>query len=208
MAKKQFKAESKRLLDLMINSIYTHKEIFLRELISNASDALDKLYYQSLNGALAGISREEFGIRLAVDRDTRTLGIADRFRKSCRIATGGDDDLYALGLQRLDEILECGRDRKRDTKKYRYILKQIPRLVRRTERALDHCGVYIDRIGLCKHHCYDAAKYKRGNYRRRANCQRLFEGHCAALYYMNKRWLVFLLSHLPDLPFQPPRPPQ
>ena len=77
MANKQFKAESNRLLDLMINSIYTHKEIFLRELISNASDALDKLYYQSLQGALTGISRDEFSIHLTVDKDTRTLVIAD-----------------------------------------------------------------------------------------------------------------------------------
>ena len=77
MATKQFKAESKRLLDLMINSIYTHKEIFLRELISNASDALDKLYYQSLSDNMTGISREEFVIRLAVDKDTRTLTITD-----------------------------------------------------------------------------------------------------------------------------------
>ncbi len=77
MATKQFKAESKRLLDLMINSIYTHKEIFLRELISNASDALDKLYYQSLSGSVTGISREEFTIRLAVDADTRTLTVTD-----------------------------------------------------------------------------------------------------------------------------------
>ena len=77
MANKQFKAESKRLLDLMINSIYTHKEIFLRELISNASDALDKLYYQSLNGALTGVSREEFQIRIDVDESTRTLTVSD-----------------------------------------------------------------------------------------------------------------------------------
>ena len=77
MATKQFKAESKRLLDLMINSIYTHKEIFLRELISNASDALDKLYYQSLSDNLTGVSRDEFFIRLAVDKDNRTLTVTD-----------------------------------------------------------------------------------------------------------------------------------
>ncbi len=77
MANKQFKAESKRLLDLMINSIYTHKEIFLRELISNASDALDKLYYQSLDGAVTGISRDDLSIRLEADADTRTLTVTD-----------------------------------------------------------------------------------------------------------------------------------
>ncbi|QHI72733.1 molecular chaperone HtpG [Aminipila terrae] len=76
MAKKQFKAESKRLLDLMINSIYTHKEIFLREIISNASDAIDKLYYLTLTEN-TGISREDFYIRLAVDKDARSLTITD-----------------------------------------------------------------------------------------------------------------------------------
>ncbi len=77
MANKQFKAESKRLLDLMINSIYTHKEIFLRELISNASDALDKLYYHSLSDGVSGISREDMTISIAVDKDTRTITVAD-----------------------------------------------------------------------------------------------------------------------------------
>ncbi len=77
MAKKQFKAESKRLLDLMINSIYTHKEIFLRELISNASDAIDKLYYHSLTEGDTGISRDDFSIRIEADTENRTLKIID-----------------------------------------------------------------------------------------------------------------------------------
>ncbi|MGN0479576.1 MAG: molecular chaperone HtpG [Hominenteromicrobium sp.] len=77
MAKKQFKAESKRLLDLMINSIYTHKEIFLRELISNASDAIDKLYYQSLGDGGTGLSRDDFEIRIEADKDARVLRIRD-----------------------------------------------------------------------------------------------------------------------------------
>lgn len=77
MAKKQFKAESKRLLDLMINSIYTHKEIFLRELISNASDAVDKLYYQKLTEGSTGLSREDFTIMIEADKDARTLTITD-----------------------------------------------------------------------------------------------------------------------------------
>lgn len=77
MAKKQFKAESKKLLDLMINSIYTHKEIFLRELISNASDALDKLYYQSLQSGDSGIQKKDFYIEIKPDKDMRTLTITD-----------------------------------------------------------------------------------------------------------------------------------
>ena len=75
--KKQFKAESKRLLDLMINSIYTHKEIFLRELVSNASDAIDKLYYQALKENLSDVNREDFQIYLEVNKDARTLTIRD-----------------------------------------------------------------------------------------------------------------------------------
>ncbi|MGM9524626.1 MAG: molecular chaperone HtpG [Faecousia sp.] len=77
MAKKQFKAESKRLLDLMINSIYTHKEIFLRELISNASDAIDKLAYLALTDEKVGLNRSDFVIRLAADKEARTLTVSD-----------------------------------------------------------------------------------------------------------------------------------
>lgn len=77
MAKKQFKAESKRLLDLMINSIYTHKEIFLREIISNASDAIDKLCYISLTDEGVGMSREDFRIRIKVDEDEGTVCVSD-----------------------------------------------------------------------------------------------------------------------------------
>ena len=69
---KQFKAESKRLLDLMINSIYTHREIFLRELISNASDAIDKLYYQTLSVGDTGLSRDDFAIEIIPDKEART----------------------------------------------------------------------------------------------------------------------------------------
>lgn len=77
MSKKQFKAESKRLLDLMINSIYTHKEIFLREIISNASDAIDKLYYHALSDGNTGLNRDDFSIKLSVDKDARTVTIED-----------------------------------------------------------------------------------------------------------------------------------
>ncbi len=77
MAKKQFKAESKRLLDLMINSIYTHKEIFLREIISNASDAIDKLCYRSLTDDSVGMAREDFRIRIDVNKNERTLTVSD-----------------------------------------------------------------------------------------------------------------------------------
>ncbi len=74
---RQFKAESKRLLDLMINSIYTHKEIFLRELISNASDAIDKLYFISLTDEGVKLKREDFEIRITPNKETRTVTISD-----------------------------------------------------------------------------------------------------------------------------------
>ena len=77
MSKRQFKAESKRLLDLMINSIYTHKEIFLREIISNASDAIDKLCYLSLTDDKVGLNRDDFAIRVVIDKPARTITVSD-----------------------------------------------------------------------------------------------------------------------------------
>ena len=77
MEQKQFKAESKRLLDMMIHSIYTHKEIFLRELISNASDAIDKLYFKSLTDDKVGLAKDDFAIWISADKDSRTLKITD-----------------------------------------------------------------------------------------------------------------------------------
>ncbi len=77
MRKKQFKAESKKLLDMMINSIYTHKEIFLRELISNASDAVDKLYFRSLTDDSVNMNRDDFYIRITPDKEKRTLTVSD-----------------------------------------------------------------------------------------------------------------------------------
>lgn len=77
MEKIQFKTESKRLLDLMINSVYTNREIFLRELISNASDAIDKLYFRSLTDQNVGLNREDFFIRIEVDKENRNITIID-----------------------------------------------------------------------------------------------------------------------------------
>ncbi len=77
MAKKQFKTESRKMLDMMINSVYTNKEIFLRELISNASDAIDKRYFRALTDSTLGLPREEYGITIAVDKENRTITISD-----------------------------------------------------------------------------------------------------------------------------------
>ena len=77
MAMRQFKAESKKLLDLMINSIYTNREIFLRELISNASDACDKLYFKSLTDTSINVKKEDLHIHIAADKENRTLTISD-----------------------------------------------------------------------------------------------------------------------------------
>src|SRR5690606_20238230 len=77
MAKKQFKAESKRLLEMMINSIYTQKEIFLRELISNASDAIDKIYYKTLTDDTLVFNKDDYYIKVTIDNSARTLTITD-----------------------------------------------------------------------------------------------------------------------------------
>ena len=77
MAKKQFKAESKKLMDLMINSIYTNKDIFLRELISNASDAIDKLHYRSLTDKSIKVKKNDFEIFISIDKENRNLIIKD-----------------------------------------------------------------------------------------------------------------------------------
>lgn len=77
MEKKEFKAESRRLLDMMINSIYTHKEIFLREVISNASDAIDKLYFKSLTDTSVGMNKDDFAINIVADKENRTLTVSD-----------------------------------------------------------------------------------------------------------------------------------
>ena len=77
MAKKQFKSESKKILDMMINSIYTNNEIFLRELISNASDALDKLYYQSLTDKKINVSKDDLSIFVDIDKKKRIITITD-----------------------------------------------------------------------------------------------------------------------------------
>ena len=77
MKKKQFKTESRKLLDMMINSIYTHKEIFLREIISNASDAIDKLYFRSLTDSAVSMSKSDYAINVKLDKDARTIKISD-----------------------------------------------------------------------------------------------------------------------------------
>ena len=77
MRKKQFKTESQKMLDMMINSIYTHKEIFLRELISNASDAIDKLYYRSLTDSSVSLKREDYEIVIKTDKDAGTITVSD-----------------------------------------------------------------------------------------------------------------------------------
>ena len=96
MSKKQFKTESKRLLDLMINSVYTNKEIFLRELISNASDALDKLYFKTLTDN-SDIKRGDLEIRIAADKTARTVTISDVLSRAY-----GSDEAWQWESEGLD----------------------------------------------------------------------------------------------------------
>lgn len=74
---KKFRAESQKLLEMMIDSVYTHREIFLRELISNAADAIDKQYYKSLSGGESGMNRGDYSIRITADKEKRTLTVSD-----------------------------------------------------------------------------------------------------------------------------------
>jgi len=112
VSKKQFKAESKRLLDLMINSIYTHKEIFLREIISNASDAIDKLCYLSLTDDKVGMNRSDFCIKVAVDKEKRTLTVSDN-----GIGMNKDDMEKNLGIIANSGSFKFKNDLKEDEKK-------------------------------------------------------------------------------------------
>ncbi|MDR1117296.1 MAG: molecular chaperone HtpG [Oscillospiraceae bacterium] len=116
MAKKQFKTESKRVLELMINSIYTNREIFLRELISNASDAIDKLYFHTLEGG-SGLARNDFEILLAADKENRTLTVSDNGCGMTRddleknlgtIAKSGTLDFKSENADKLDELEVIG----------------------------------------------------------------------------------------------------
>ena len=121
MENKQFKAESKRLLDLMINSIYTNKEIFLRELISNASDAIDKLYYRSLTDKKLKINKEDLKIRIDLDKDARIyLHYHGKLKKNRDYEPlqedewdtdvwRGDTELVCLGLEKYSPELDLDR---------------------------------------------------------------------------------------------------
>lgn len=112
---KKFKTESKRMLDLMINSIYTNREIFLRELLSNCSDAMDKLYYKSLTDGLSGFTREDFRINISLDKDARTIKITDNGIGMTReelennlgtIAKSGSFDFKQGGVDKASENID------------------------------------------------------------------------------------------------------
>lgn len=114
---KKFKAESQKVLDMMINSIYTNKEIFMRELLSNASDAIDKLYFKSLNGGASGLSRSDFSINVAFDKDKRTITISDNGIGMTAeelennlgvIAKSGSRDFKAENKEKSDDISIIG----------------------------------------------------------------------------------------------------
>ena len=114
MATKQFKAESKRLLDLMINSIYTHKEIFLRELISNASDATDKLYYNAMKEGKTGITSDSLPIELTLDKanppdqDATSFQVLATEQACANGEPPADADVVVLVGRRLDFRLRFG----------------------------------------------------------------------------------------------------
>ena len=110
MAKKEFQAESKKLMDMMINSIYTNKEIFLRELISNASDAIDKLYYKSLTDTSVGMNKGDFRILLTRDKDNRLLTVSDN-------GIGMTKDELEKMQRRLDVILAVSEENWENRKK-------------------------------------------------------------------------------------------
>ena len=111
MAKKQFKAESKKLLDLMINSIYTNKEIFLRELISNASDAIDKLYYKSLTDNSIKIKHSDLEINISVDKEKRLLTITDN---GCGMAKEELEDNLGTICKSGSELFKENNEKKKD----------------------------------------------------------------------------------------------
>ena len=103
MKKKQFKTESKKILDLMINSVYTNRDIFLRELISNASDAIDKLYYKSLTDDKVKLDKDEFCIKLDLNKEDRVITITDNGIGM----TAEDIDKY---ITRSEELVAACRD--------------------------------------------------------------------------------------------------
>ena len=106
---RKFKTESQKILDIMINSIYTNKEIFLRELISNCSDAIDKLYFKSLTENISGLTRDDFYIRVDVDKDARTITVSDN-GIGFDVNTLEQNDGTHIGLKNVQERIEkmCG----------------------------------------------------------------------------------------------------
>ena len=122
MAKKEFQAESKKLMDMMINSIYTNKEIFLRELISNASDAIDKLYYKSLTDTSVGMNKGDFRILLTRDKDSRTLTISDNGIGMTREEL--EQNLGTIAHSGSEEFKEANADKQGDAVDLKQVTKE------------------------------------------------------------------------------------